>query len=276
MLTRELLMSWMVGTGIAVKARQLWRSFPFGENLRFADDRSIAELRAEHPEWRAQSLAPVSIIDDVFSLPSLPDASLDYMVAYHLLMDEDRIYRALDTTARLLRPGGTLLIPVPVFDAGPEVTAILKGLQRLELQDDGRSHDSPCCDQRWSCDRLAIAMGRLALSERAMFDLEVVSACSYTKVSADLQLWRNGVDYLVVLRRKNDKCLETGCLIEQNAAVYVVDGPVIRYVPTLQILDRIRMGKPIYYLNKREFSSLNVGPPLVEPDVTTLVNKLVS
>jgi hypothetical protein len=273
MLTRELLLSWMVGSGIAVKARQRWRSFPLGENLRFVDDRSIAELRTEHPEWRAQSLAPVSIIDDVSSLPSLPDASLDYMVAYHLLMDEDRIYQACDTAARLLRPDGTVLLPIAVSDEGPEVTAILKGLQRLELQD-GRSHDSPCCDQRWSCDRLAIAMGRLAMSKREMFNLEVVSACSYTKVNTDLQLWRNGVDYLVVFRRTTDKCLETGCLIEQDAAVYVVDGLVIRYVPTLQILDRIRMGKPIYYLNRREFSSLNIGPPLVEADVNTLVNKL--
>jgi hypothetical protein len=274
MLTRELLMSWMAGTGIAVKARQRWRSLPFGENLRFADDRSIAELRADRPEWRAQSLAPVSIIDDVSSLPSLPDASLDYMVAYHLLMDEDRIYQACDTAARLLRPDGTLLLPIAVSDEGPEVTAILKGLQRLELGADGRSHDSPCYDQRWSSDRLAITMGRLAMRKRAMFNLAVISVCSYTKVDPDLQLWRNGVDYLVVFRRITDKCLETGCLIEQDGAVYVVDGPAIRYVPTLQILDRIRMGKPIYYLNRREFSSLNIGPPLVEADVNTLVNKL--
>jgi hypothetical protein len=274
MLTRELLMSWMAGTGIAVKARQRWRSLPFGENLRFADDRSIAELRAEHPEWRAQSLAPVSIIDDVSSLPSLADGSLDYMVAYHLLIDEDRIYQACDTAARLLRPSGTLLIPVPVFDTGPEVAAILKGLQRLELQDDGRSHDS-CYDQRWSGDRLAIAMGRLGLSKRVTFDLEVVSTCSYTKVDPDLTLSRNGIDYLVVFRRKNDKYLETGYLIEQDAAVYVVDGPVIRYIPTLQILDRVRMGKPIHYLDKREFISLSVGPPLLQADVNSLLNKIL-
>jgi hypothetical protein len=274
MLNRELLMSWMAGTGIAVRARQRWRSLPFGENLRFADDRSIAELRAEHPEWRAQSLAPISIIDDVSSLPSLADGTLDYMVAYHLLMDEDRIYRACDTAARLLRPGGTLLIPVPVFDTGPDVAAILKGLQRLELQDDGRPHDF-CYDQRWSGDRLAIAMGRMALSKREIFDLEVVSACSYTKADPDLALWRNGVDYLVVFRRKNDKYLETGYLIEQDAVVYVVDGPVIRYIPTLQILDRVRMGRPIHYLNKREFLSLPVGPPLLQSDVNMLLSKIL-
>jgi hypothetical protein len=276
MLTRELLMNWMAGIGIAVKARQRWRSFPFGENLRFADDRSISELRAEHPEWRAESLAPASIIDDVSSLPSLPDTSLDYIVAYHLLMDEDRIHQALDTAARLLRPGGTLLIPVAVSDAGPDVRAISRGLRRVELQEDSKSHDLPCDNERWSCDRVAIAMGRLAMSKRAMFNLEVVSSVSYTKINRDLQLWRNGIDYLVVFRGKNDKCLETGCLIDLDGAIYVVDGPVIRYVPTLQILDRIRMGKPIAYLNKRECSSLNVGPPLIEADVNTLVNKLVS
>jgi predicted SAM-dependent methyltransferase len=276
MLTREALMSWMMGTGIAIKARQRWQSLPLGENLRFADDRTIAELRAEHTEWRAQSLAPVSIIDDVSSLPSLSDTSLDYIVAYHLLMDEDRIHQALDTAARLLRPGGTLLIPVAISDAGPDVRAISRGLQRVELQEDSKLHDSPCDNERWSCDRVAIAMGRLAMSKRATFDLEAVSAVSYTKINRDLQLWRNGVDYLIVFRRKNDKCLETGSLIDVDATIYVVDGLIIRHVPTLQILDRIRMGKPIYYLNKREFSSLDVGSPLVEGDVNTLISKLIS
>jgi hypothetical protein len=265
MLPRELLMSWMVGTGIAVKARERWRSLPFGEKLRFADDRSIAELRAEHPEWRAQSLAPVSIIDDVASLPSLPDDSLDYIVAYHLLMDEDRIYQACDTAARLLRPGGTLLIPVPddryVSDGGPELSAIRRGLQSLdrELQDDARSQDPPGYDQRWSCDRLTVVMGRLAIFKRATLDLELVG--------------RNGFDNLVVFRGKNDKCLETGSLIEHDAVVYVVDGPVIRHVTTLQILGRIRIGKPIHPLNKREFLSLVVGSPFLEGDVKVLLDR---
>jgi methyltransferase family protein len=250
MLSKELVMSWMVGTGIAVKARQRWRSLPFGENLRFADDRSIPELRAEHPEWRAQSLAPVSIIDDVSLLPSLSDDSLDYIVAYHLLMDEDRIYQALDTAARLLRPGGTLVIPVPddryVPDAGPEVTAIPRGLQRLDrqLQDDQRL-EYP----RWMCDRLAVVVGRLAILKRAVFDLELVA--------------RNGFDNLAVFRRKNDKCLETGSLIEHDAVVYVVDGPVIRQIPNLQTLDKIRKGKPIHFLNKRQFSLFVVGQPFL-------------
>jgi hypothetical protein len=265
MLTRELLMSWMVGTGLAVKARQRWRSLPFGEDLRFADDRSIPELRAEHPEWRAQSLAPVSIIDDVSLLPSLSDDSLDYIVAYHLLMDEDRIYQALDTAARLLRPGGTLLVPVPddryASHAGPEVTAVRSGLQHLsrDLQHNDRSHDFFCYDQGWSCDRLAVVMGWLATFKRATFDLELVA--------------RNGVDNLVVFRRVSDNFLETGSLIDQNGAVFVVDGSVIRHIVTPQILDRIRLGKPIRYLNIREFSSLVVGFPFMEDDVTVLLNK---
>jgi hypothetical protein len=266
MLTKELLMSWMLGTGIAVKARQRWRNLPFGENIRFADDRTIAEVRAMHPEWRAQSLAPVSIIDDVSSLPSVPDDSLDYMVAYHLLMDEDSIHQSCNTAARLLRPGGTLLIPVPddryVSDAGPEVTAIRRGLQRLyrDLEHGGRSQDFPCYDRGWSCDRLAVVMGRLATFKLAAFDLEVVA--------------RNGVDNLVVFRRKNENLLETGSLIEQNGAVFVVDGPVIRHVLWPRILDIIRFEKPILHCNIVEFSSFVIGPPFLEDDVTILLHKL--
>jgi hypothetical protein len=258
-------MSWMAGTGIAVKARQRWRSLPFGKGVRFTDDHSVAELRAEHPEWRTQPLAPVSIIDDVASLPSLPDDSLDYIVAYHLLVDEDNIYQAYDTAARLLRPGGTLLIPVPderyVDDADPDVTAIRKGLQRLdrELSDDGRSYDPPWCDKKWTCDRLTVVMGRFAILQRAMFDLEAVG--------------RNGVDNLVVFRRKTDACLETGCLIEHEGHIYVVDGSLIRHVSMLQIVDRIRGRKPIHYLNKREFSSMVVGTPFLEYDLTMLLNR---
>lgn len=215
MLIRELLISWMTGTGIAVKARQRWRSLPIGEKLQFADDRSIAELRAEHPEWRAQSLAPISIIDDVSLLLSLADHSLDYIVAYHLLADEERIHQAWDTAARLLRPGGTVLIPVPddryVNDAGPDVTAIRRGLQHLdrELHDgDGRWNGSSCYNHQWDCGRLTIVMGRLAICKSERFDLEMLA--------------RNGVGNLVVFRRKMDSLLETGSLIEQDGAVYVV------------------------------------------------------
>jgi hypothetical protein len=97
--------------------RSGWRDIPACQNL---------ETSAK--ERLTRSLAPVSIIGDVFSLASLPNNSLDCIVAYHLLMDERRIYQALDTAARLLQPSGTLVIPIPdtryISDAGPEVVEI--------------------------------------------------------------------------------------------------------------------------------------------------------
>jgi hypothetical protein len=263
MLTRELLMSWMEGTGIAVNARQRWGSLPLAENLRFADVYSIAELRAKHPEWRALSLAPVSIIDDVVSLPSLHDDSLDYIVAYHLLMDEAKIFQAYDTAGRLLRAGGNLLIPVPderyAADGGLELTAIRRGLERLgrELHDDAELCETLISNEGLTCEHLAIVMSRFAASKQSIFDLEAVG--------------RNGLDNLVVFRRKIHSRLNTGDLIERDSAIYVVDGPAIRHVSTLQIFERIRKGKPIYRFNQRDFSSWVVGLPFLEEDVEILL-----
>jgi hypothetical protein len=98
-------MSWMVGAALQLGHANGGEGCRLARIFRFADDRIIAELRVEHPERRARSLAPVSIVDDVSLLPSLSKGLLDYTVDYHLLMDEDRIYRDPDTTARLLLQG---------------------------------------------------------------------------------------------------------------------------------------------------------------------------
>jgi hypothetical protein len=83
-----------------------------------------------------------------------------------------------------------------------------------------------------------------------------------------------GFDNLVVFRTKDDKGLQTGDLIEHDSAVYVVDESVIRYVPSMGILDKLRIGREIRKLSNIEFISFNVGPPILDVDVPILLGNL--
>jgi hypothetical protein len=255
MLTAEALISWMTGTGIAVNARQRWRRLPVGDNLRFVDAHSIAELRARYPEWRAHSLAPASIIDAVPSLTSISDKSLDYIVGYHVLMDAKNVSQAFDSAARILKYGGTLVIPVPdahyISDAGLETMFIIEALKRF-----GEDIEN---DTLLQIDSLARTVARISVSQRAVFDLELIG--------------RFGLENIIIFRRKRDTfVLKTGDLVEREGAVYVVDGSEIRYVPSWETLERIKEGNHILPLNKDEYSQLTIGVPFVDADIPHILH----
>src|SRR5205814_1804928 len=65
--------------------------------------------------YRKDAYAEYFIGDLTGGYPEIPSASYDVVVCEQVLEHLDRLDTALDTLVRVLRPGGTLVIGVPIF-----------------------------------------------------------------------------------------------------------------------------------------------------------------
>ncbi|MCP6623602.1 class I SAM-dependent methyltransferase, partial [Klebsiella pneumoniae] len=66
------------------------------------------------PELDAASIVPTDYLEDGFTLASIPDCSQDFVIANHVLEHASNPLQVLSNWARVLRPGGTLFITVPI------------------------------------------------------------------------------------------------------------------------------------------------------------------
>ncbi len=82
---RRLSRKHLVGEGVEVGA--LHHPMELGERarVRYVDRMDVEGLRAHYPELRAYDLVPVDVVDDGEKLGTLPDGSLDFVVANHFL-----------------------------------------------------------------------------------------------------------------------------------------------------------------------------------------------
>jgi predicted SAM-dependent methyltransferase len=86
-------------------------------------------LRSEYPEELAGRKVTVpDVVDDGAELSKFPDASLDFVIASHMLEHVEDPIAALENQLRVLRPGGVLFIVLPdaryTFDAPRARTSV--------------------------------------------------------------------------------------------------------------------------------------------------------
>lgn len=133
---RRLAERYLRGDGIEVGALHQPLATPCGTRVRYVDRYDVAGLRQHYPELRGRALTPVDILDDGETLASLPDASVDFVIANHFIEHTQSPLTTLRNHLRVLRPGGILYLAVPdkrrTFDVGRDVTSLEHILRDLE------------------------------------------------------------------------------------------------------------------------------------------------
>jgi SAM-dependent methyltransferase len=115
------------GAGIEIGAMHFPLPVPRGVNVRYVDRLSKQEAIRRYPELDPSRMVEPDIVEDGFTLASVPERSQNFVIANHVLEHSPNPLRALENWTRVVRPGGVLYVTVPVaemcFDRGrPETT----------------------------------------------------------------------------------------------------------------------------------------------------------
>jgi SAM-dependent methyltransferase len=99
-----------------------------GATVRYVDQFGLDELRRRNPDVPAEAVVAPDVIADSHALAPIADASVDFVIASHVLEHLDNPVAALLEWRRVLRPRGRLVLVVPdgrfTFDAGRALTSL--------------------------------------------------------------------------------------------------------------------------------------------------------
>jgi SAM-dependent methyltransferase len=125
---RTLARRYLAGEGIEIGALHNPLELPDGARVRYVDRLPVDELREHYPELEGEKLVEVDVIDDGEELATIPDESVDFVVANHFLEHCEDPIKALLNMFRVLRPGGVIYLAVPdkryTFDRNRNVTPL--------------------------------------------------------------------------------------------------------------------------------------------------------
>jgi SAM-dependent methyltransferase len=110
---RSLARRFLHGDGLEIGALNLPLALPHGARVRYVDRMTVPELRAQYPAWDAWELVEPDIVDDGERLTTIPDASVDFVVANHFIEHTEDPLGTLASHLRVLRPGGVVFMAVP-------------------------------------------------------------------------------------------------------------------------------------------------------------------
>jgi SAM-dependent methyltransferase len=112
-LRSELSYRYLTGSGIEIGALQNPLPLRPDADVRYVDRLTLAEARARFPELGSAALVTPDIISDATSLEGIPDRSVDFVVANHVLEHLRDPLQGLGEWMRVLRPGGHAYIAAP-------------------------------------------------------------------------------------------------------------------------------------------------------------------
>jgi SAM-dependent methyltransferase len=125
---RKLAGRYLRGDGLELGALHEPLEAPPGARVRYVDRLPAEELRHHYPELAERALVPVDVVDDGERLASIPDASVDFVIANHFLEHCEDPIAAIGTFLRVARPGGVVYLAVPdkrhSFDARRTITPL--------------------------------------------------------------------------------------------------------------------------------------------------------
>lgn len=142
--TRSQLRKYLHGEGVEIGALQepLDLNHLNVSQIFYVDRLSNDDLRTHYPEMNGLPLVHVDIVDDGSTLASLPDNSLDFIIANHVFEHLDNPIRALKNWYNHLRPNGILFLAVPdkrfTFDKERSLTSLQHFLDDYNASDDDR------------------------------------------------------------------------------------------------------------------------------------------
>lgn len=121
---------YLAGDGIEVGAFSMPVRVPPGARVRYVDYASKAELLEQYGVETTQpkGMPETDVVDDATTLATFADASLDFVIASHVLEHLEDPVGALKSFVRVLRPGGIAFVILPdarySFDAARERTTV--------------------------------------------------------------------------------------------------------------------------------------------------------
>jgi SAM-dependent methyltransferase len=125
---RRLAAQYLSGSGLEIGALHMPLHTPSGASVRYVDRMHVPELRHHYPELNDFDLVTPDIIDDGETLASIPDASVDFVIANHMIEHCEDPIGTLKNQLRALRRGGILYMAVPdcrqTFDRNRPVTSL--------------------------------------------------------------------------------------------------------------------------------------------------------
>jgi SAM-dependent methyltransferase len=135
---REIAASRLYGTGVEFGAGASPFPLPIDCNVRFADAFSYESLKAVmYPGQKAHDLIRPDYVTDIKTLAGIPDASLDFIVACHVIEHTNNPIAAIDSCYRALKTGGSLVLVVPdmtkTFDSKREPTTLDHLIEDYEM-----------------------------------------------------------------------------------------------------------------------------------------------
>jgi predicted SAM-dependent methyltransferase len=105
--------AYLTGCGIEIGAAYAPTTVRPDVQVTYVDRLSADGLRAAHPELGSTALVNVDVIDDGERLPTIGDATQDFVVANHFLEHCEDPIATLSTLLRVTRPGGVLMLAIP-------------------------------------------------------------------------------------------------------------------------------------------------------------------
>jgi SAM-dependent methyltransferase len=112
------------GSGIEFGALNAPLDLPKGATVRYADTQQ--ELRTTYPD--VEQIKAPDIVSDIESMVGIEDASVDFVIANHVLEHVENPLRALQSMSRVLRGGGIAFIALPdkrfSFDVRRPITSL--------------------------------------------------------------------------------------------------------------------------------------------------------
>jgi SAM-dependent methyltransferase len=122
---------YLTGSGIEIGALDAPTPVPPGAIVRYVDFRSLAELHRQYPELDAESFVPVDVVDDGERLDKFDDASIDFLIANHMLEHCENPLGTLRNHLRKVAPGGWLFYAMPNMRCGFDVARPLTTFAHL-------------------------------------------------------------------------------------------------------------------------------------------------
>ncbi|MBO0767725.1 MAG: methyltransferase domain-containing protein [Solirubrobacterales bacterium] len=124
----ELASELLHGEGLEIGALHLPLRVPDTVKVRYVDRMSVPDLRHHYAELAALDLTPVDVIDNGETLETVPENSVDFIIANHFLEHCQDPIQTIGTHLGKLRPGGVLFYAVPdkryTFDYQRDVTPL--------------------------------------------------------------------------------------------------------------------------------------------------------
>jgi len=122
------LANWLEGDGIEIGALHNPLEVPPTARVHYVDHLPVEELRRHYPELDDLPLVDVDVIGSAENLSGLRDASVDFVIANHLLEHLEDPLAGLLEFQRVLKPAGIIYLALPdqrlTFDRDRELTSL--------------------------------------------------------------------------------------------------------------------------------------------------------